>query len=161
MSSATTLVKFYAISASTGVGGYLIYKSFFSSCKWRKSLCLLFETEFSEWCFFFQAQTTREQYYKDAIDLLKGYEPAVKNLGHPIKPKTFKENDSFNEITNTKVKVCLELFFSCFFLYIYLSLNEFVFLYLKIKIPVEGSNKEADLFVFASRAQNEAKYVCF
>lgn len=55
----------------------------------------------------FEANITREQYFQDAIDLLKGYEPAVKNLGNPIKhnKKTFDEKDAFNQITNTNVKV--------------------------------------------------------
>lgn len=53
----------------------------------------------------FAARIPREQYYQDAVDLLKGYEPAVKMLGHPIKPVDFDPKDSFNEVSDTKVKV--------------------------------------------------------
>lgn len=56
-------------------------------------------------CFLLKAKVIKENYYQEAIDLLKGYEPAVANLGNPIKPKKFEEKDKFNSITNSQIKV--------------------------------------------------------
>lgn len=54
---------------------------------------------------FFIAKITREQYFNDAINLLNGYEPAIKSLGGRIKAKDFNENDKFNQVSDTKVQV--------------------------------------------------------
>ena len=67
--------------------------------------------------FLLKAKVIKENYYQDAIDLLKGYEPAVVNLGNPIKPKKFDQKDKFNSITNSQIKVGL-----LFFVWVWLSI---------------------------------------
>lgn len=74
---------------------------------------------------------SRHSYYQEAMHLLKGYKPALDNLGEPIKTKTINENDPFNSFKENTIRM---------------------------KLPVEGKNRTADVFVYASKAENDRNW---
>jgi hypothetical protein len=52
-----------------------------------------------------EGDLTKESYYINSVELLKGYRPAMDKLGEPIKIESLEEKDEFNLIEDKAAKV--------------------------------------------------------
>ncbi|CAF0793290.1 unnamed protein product [Brachionus calyciflorus] len=77
------------------------------------------------------SKITKQNYYNDSIELLKGYKPAIDVLGENFKIEKFDESDNFNEFSDKNAK---------------------------LKILVKGDKRLADFFVYASRQETDRNW---
>lgn len=57
--------------------------------------------------FFFQVTFSDQVYYKEAVELIKGYKPMIDRLGEPVAIRKIDVSDGFNYQDLEKAKVSL------------------------------------------------------
>lgn len=78
----------------------------------------------------FEENFYEQPYYSDAINLIKGYKPAMEKLGPPIEVKKIDLTDHFNYQDNEKAR---------------------------LKIPISGKFSSADILVYAVKIDEKYK----
>ncbi|CAF0793252.1 unnamed protein product [Brachionus calyciflorus] len=73
---------------------------------------------------------SNETYFKEAVELIKGYTPAMEKLGQPVRIKKIDISDDFNYQDLEKAKV---------------------------KIPLQGQRCAAEVFAYATKDNNNWK----